>query len=217
MTSPFNFNNVKDFDDHIRRSIPSYEFLSKQIVEYIDCFSSGGTSVIDLGCSTGRLLKSLPKKEGVSYYGVDSSDLFIEGSGVTYIKSNVLDFDKKCTGPASVISCVFLMQFLQEHERKILLNKISDFLISGGCFICCEKTHFDNPVLENITQTLHLSEKATQFSLEEVMKKQMELSRTMWLKTNRSLIDELSYIGTPHIFWKSYGFTGVILFKDKHS
>jgi tRNA (cmo5U34)-methyltransferase len=217
MSSKFDFDNVADFDKHIEMSIPNYSFLAAQVKEYIECFAQAGTEVIDLGCSTGKLLQSVQKLPEVTYRGIDNSTLCptSEVNWVKFTRGDARRFTDITNGKrSSVITSIFFLQFLSRIDRRHLIAKIKDNLVVGGCFICCEKTHFDNHRLENITNTMQMVNKTKNFSADEILTKQKQLSRSMWLSTESELMNEMSEIGQPSIFWKSFGFTGIIVFKE---
>ena len=71
----FDFNKIDDFDKHISLSIPNYEFLKEHIVYLIEALTEENTNILDLGCSTGSLLKSIDKRESCQYFGFDTSNL----------------------------------------------------------------------------------------------------------------------------------------------
>ena len=104
----FSFDTINDFDNHIIKSIPNYDILFSSIKSISEYFFCENTNVYDLGCSTGKLLKSinnncnkigydianlLPKEEGF-YEVVDPQydpvtekrgDLYLEGNKYYYI------------------------------------------------------------------------------------------------------------------------------------
>ena len=47
------------FDEHINKSIRGYQDLWDDILKFSKYFVEDGTTVIDIGCSTGRLLKAM--------------------------------------------------------------------------------------------------------------------------------------------------------------
>jgi tRNA (cmo5U34)-methyltransferase len=77
----FSFDTIQNFDEHIDLSIPNYSFVAKQVSQYSEYFARDYTSVVDLGCSTGKLLMEMNHREKASYYGYDiSSNLLPRGS-----------------------------------------------------------------------------------------------------------------------------------------
>jgi len=68
----FDFNKIEDFDEHIRLSIPNYDFLFEQVKVLVEAFAEEECPVVDVGCSTGRLVSSLTVSQ---CYGIDSSSL----------------------------------------------------------------------------------------------------------------------------------------------
>ncbi len=47
------------FDEHIEKSIRGYSQLIEDVVSLSRYFVERGTSVIDIGCSTGKMTKAL--------------------------------------------------------------------------------------------------------------------------------------------------------------
>ena len=78
-TVKFEFNDsvARVFDNMLERSVPFYKECQSMVVELTREQVQPGTSVYDLGCSTGTLLKNLtqaiPKKMKVRFVGIDNS------------------------------------------------------------------------------------------------------------------------------------------------
>ena len=53
------------FDAHIDQSVRGYSNLWTDVLKFSEYFVEDGTCVVDIGCSTGKLLKAM--KEPVSY------------------------------------------------------------------------------------------------------------------------------------------------------
>ena len=55
----FSFTNFsKEFDDHIDKSIRGYSTLRQDVlIDSVDILSKNDTTVLDLGCSQGSLLR----------------------------------------------------------------------------------------------------------------------------------------------------------------
>ena len=63
------------FDEHIEKSIRGYSQLMEDVVALSRYFVENGTTVVDIGCSTGKMTKAL----------IDYNRDHIEGSGVEFI------------------------------------------------------------------------------------------------------------------------------------
>jgi tRNA (cmo5U34)-methyltransferase len=56
----FSFDTIQNFDEHIDKSIPNYKLLQEAIVSLSDFVVQPNTAIVDLGCSTGKLLNAIP-------------------------------------------------------------------------------------------------------------------------------------------------------------
>ena len=209
----FDFNKIDDFDKHISLSIPNYEFLKEHIVYLIEALTEENTNILDLGCSTGSLLKSIDKRESCQYFGYDTSNLLPSANQPNIHFQNKDIVKDSLVDNCSIISSIFTLQFLPSHERKNVIQKIHHSLNEGGYFILCEKTHSVNPLLENITNSIYYRFKKNSFSAEEILEKQQQLASSMKLKTMDEIEKELSIFSHFEVFWKSYGFVGYIIKK----
>jgi|TARA_R110000824_G_scaffold257896_1_gene446793 trans-aconitate methyltransferase len=212
-TDYFDFTKIPDFDSHIEMSIHDYPFLIEQAKYYGDCFAQDNTCVIDYGCSTGKMLEEIPKKENTKYIGIDRASLLVAGErkGAEFIASDFFKYEP--SQKASVIFSIFFLQFLPRNKRAEALKKINKELESGGCFIVAEKTHYSDSRLENITNTAFMQSKLNNFHAEEVLVKANRLAKCMYLSTDSELSEELAVIGKPFVFWKCYGFTATLVIK----
>ena len=52
-------NDEEGFDEHIQLSIPGYIDLWRDILQFSQYFVEDETTVVDIGCSTGKLLKAM--------------------------------------------------------------------------------------------------------------------------------------------------------------
>ena len=208
----FDFNKIKDFDRHINLSIPNYDFLKENIIYLIEALTENETKVLDLGCSTGSLLFEINKLKNNTYIGYDISNLLPEADyskdNLYFKKENIIDVD--LPDNASVISSIFTLQFLPTHKRKTVIDKVYESLNKDGYFIVCEKIHAIDPCLESITNAIYYKYKGKHFSSEEILKKQQGLTSVMKLKTMPALLNELNKFSMVEVFWKSYGFCGII-------
>ena len=64
------------FDDMLDRSVPFYQEIQRMVAELAVDFAEDGTSIYDLGCSTGTTLQMLASRDpagDVDFWGVDNS------------------------------------------------------------------------------------------------------------------------------------------------
>lgn len=212
MSKQFDFNKIDDFDNHISLSIPNYNCMIDQVVNYIECLSQQNSTVLDIGCSTGNMLKMVDHQPHVTYLGIDNSNLIDDThQRIIFRKSDIFDFDFNDWGEISVVTSIFTLQFLPLYKRKILLDRIFNKLVEGGVFIITEKVYMDDSQIESINTVNYLNSKRSNFNDTVIMDKAQQLTRTMSLKSESGLIDELSVYGTVIPFWKSYSFSGYIV------
>jgi tRNA (cmo5U34)-methyltransferase len=205
----FDFNTIDNFDNHINLSIPNYEQLFDLYVSLTSIFSEEGTSVIDYGCSTGKLLKAIPKKKGVHYIGIDNSDLLPEShDGIDFIKEDALQV---MPSSASVVISMFFLQFLSKIKRQIMLQKLKEHVDAGSILLISEKVILDDSRLDNLLSRLHIHKKRGQFSDTEILTKDKQLICTMFCKTEQELLRELQSIGKVTKVWQSFTFMGFIV------
>jgi len=220
----FDFNEIDDFDKHISMSIPHYESLFEQVVALVETFSEPESNVVDIGCSTGRLIRSIDAPR-VHKIGIDNSDLInvaiTEHSDDEFIhfhKSNIFYLNDIATellvGKCSVVISMFFLQFLGVTGRHRALQIMDSFLIRQGRLIVCEKTSFADHQLDNVFRAAHLEWKRKHFSDSEILNKSMKLMRSMKIMSDEEIVKELSQIGKPELFFKSMGFSGYIVKKD---
>ena len=64
----------KNFDKHVKRSVPLYEWSHEVGLKVSDFFLPKKSVAYDLGCSTGTFLKSLSQRhhnKKIKLYGID--------------------------------------------------------------------------------------------------------------------------------------------------
>jgi tRNA (cmo5U34)-methyltransferase len=107
-TEPFSFETIQNFDEHIAQSIPNYHTLTEAICDLSTYFMTEDTQVIDLGCSTGKLLERLPhrgKKIGID---ISADNLLPESHHETvYVRKDLRAFNS--FGKSSLILSLFTL------------------------------------------------------------------------------------------------------------
>ena len=78
----FDAKTATVFDDMLNRSVPLYGEIQRLIGELAGDFATDGTTVYDLGCSTGTTLVAiahhLPSGLNVRFVGIDSSEEMLD-------------------------------------------------------------------------------------------------------------------------------------------
>lgn len=208
----FDFNKVENFDRHIALSIPAYDLLNKQVLDYSDYFIDWGFNVYDLGCSTGKLLKLMRKEGGVGYFGIDDSNLLPASCDqIKYIRA---DLHNVVIEDACLITSIFTLQFLHRKTRERLLKNVKTNLIKGGAFIVAEKTYSEDPKIQSIMDSVYKESKSHHFSHEEIARKEIELRSNMKPARYSELIEELSQIGIVQEIWRSFNFVCFLVIKN---
>ena len=209
----FDFNTIQDFDSHILKSIPNYDLLIKCILSMSEYFISKDSNIYDLGCSTGKLLKSIPYKN--VKIGYDCADLMPKKNEDDVMFFNVDLNNSFEVKNACIVYSIFTMQFLNKESRQNYCNLIYQGLNTGGAFILCEKIYQEDGLLQEIMSFTHYDYKCTQFTEEEIIKKERDLRYIMKPNTLQANIILLNKAGFKNIttFWQSYNFIGLIAIK----
>jgi len=207
MKNMFNFKSIQDFDKHINLSIPNYENLSNVFSGITCAFAQPESSVVDIGCSTGRFLSNLPKTKNCEYIGIDESVLQNSFNNFDFIES---DIEKALPDikNISVIVSMFTLQFLGKLKRERVLAKIKERINKGAVFLVAEKVYLDDPVIQTLVHKMHIQEKRKSFTDEDILNKDTQLAVSMFCKTEKQLTTELNKIGNVSKIWQSYNFMG---------
>ena len=151
----FSFSTIDNFDEHIRSSVPGYQFLFDSSLLISEFFIREHTKVIDIGCSTGLFLKSLSDKyidgilDGVSFVGIekeknlscDFKDYIDKNNSLEFVIGNITHdyLLSKYFSNISFCTSLFTLQFLSASEKNKVIQVVYDGLNKGGGFIVSEK------------------------------------------------------------------------------
>ncbi len=213
-STKFSFDTITDFDDHIAKSIPNYHLLNDAVRDLSTFFTKEDFAVVDLGCSTGTLLESIPF-DGTKL-GIDISGNLLPESHdeVQYVQKDLRSFKNLGKTPSLVIS-LFTLQFLPLADRPNILSLIYDELAEGGAFIWAEKVHEESGELERVMNSAYYDFKRLHFSASEIMKKERDLRPIMQTNTsmrNYIMAENAGFtVGT--MFWKFYNFEAWLFVK----
>ena len=214
----------KDFEEHIRKSVPFYDHGHEIVCSYSDFFLSKNNSVAyEIGCSSGTLTKKLlewNKHKSLKLIGLDN-----ELGMINHCKNNCADkrasfihddvsnfeFDK-----SNMIISYYTMQFIHPSNRQEVFNRIYNSLEWGGAFIFFEKTRANDARFQDYQNQLYSDFKlANGFDESEIINKTRSLKGILEpfsSEGNHGLLERAGFIDYMTIF-KSISFQGFLAIK----
>lgn len=137
-----------DFDDHVRKSVPLYDEGHDLVCKYSDFFVRSGSTIYEIGCSTGVLTRKLRAwhagRSDIKIVGIDPVSDMVQyarertpsDDRVSYLCEDAFDVDMV---DADVIVAYYVMQFVSPRVRQDLFDKVYSSLNWGGAFFLFEK------------------------------------------------------------------------------
>ena len=219
----FSFANMSDdFDGHIYKSIRGYNYLRQDIVSMSRYFVENDTTVIDIGCSQGTLIKDIhninSQAPNAKYIGIDIDKAFNKHwkneRNLKYFNKDIRTWDD--VNNLSLVVSMFTFQFIPERDRLKIMKKVYDNLVDGGAFVFSEKVFSQHSKFQNMMEFLYYDHKRRGFTEKEILDKEQELRHLAKLTTEKLLFEQLKSIGFTDIqvFWRNFNFIGVIAIKS---
>jgi tRNA (cmo5U34)-methyltransferase len=224
----FNFGTetAEVFDDMLDRSVPLYAELQRMMGEIAGEFAQDGSSIYDLGCSTGITMQTVmgAAPGDVRFIGVDNSDAMLARARARLERLPDRRWELKNADlnqgfpidNASVVVVNLVLQFVRPLHRDTLIRHIHAGLREGGCVILVEKV-LGNDSLFNRTfiQFYYDMKKRNGYSQIEIAKKREELENVLIPYRVEENYDLLRRSGFTHIdmFYKWYNFCGILALK----
>ena len=214
---------AEDFDEHIQKSIRGYTDLLSDCVAVSEYFVEDNSTVFDIGCSTGNFLahvieRNQERAPNAQYVGIDIEANFrerwerLEEQGAKLHIGDIRFFP--IPAHCSLVTSIFSLQFISEHERQQIVDQIYRALLPGGALIVAEKTLAKCPKLQDMLTFIHYDYKSHYFSESEILEKERSLRPIMKLWSEdqifRSLVTAGFLEGNVQSFWRSHGFTAFI-------
>ena len=215
----------KNFDTHVRKSVPLYEEVQKEVVEMSEWFVRDNSTIYDLGASTGEtislLLQKHHRKKNVRYIGVEESQAMIEiarkkrnSETVQFLQQDIADINEFSN--VDLILSLYTLQFLPLWKRKQVLQRIYKGLVEGGAFILVEKIRAENSMFEDIWTDLYWDFKQDSgLNEQQVIKKSQSLRGVLMpltLSENLRLLSDTGF-QCMDTFIKWNNFAGIIAVK----
>jgi tRNA (cmo5U34)-methyltransferase len=225
----FEFNEpvARVFDDMLERSVPFYKECQQMVIDLALHFAQKNSTVYDLGCSTGTLLRSLtraiPENQNIRFVGLDNSEAMLKkahGKLKGHLKRCELvmanlesDFE---LSDASVVIMNYTLQFIPPKRRTAMLKKIYRGLRPGGGLILIEKVRGESDGLNDLfIEQYHAYKRSQGYSKLEIAKKREALENVLIpLKPgkNRDLLEATGFRQVD-VFFKWFNFAGFLAIK----
>ena len=217
------------FDDMLERSVPLYRELQHMIGRLALEFAVDGSTVYDLGCSTGASLlcidQQLPPERAVHFVGIDSSPEMLERARA---KLERVGFERPCElvlgdlnrdidlSGASVVLLVLTLQFVRPLNRDRLIARIHEALAPNGCLILVEKVLGDSSVFNRqFIEYYYEYKRANGYSELEIARKREALENVLVpyrTSENQEMLSRAGF-GSVDVFFKWFNFCGMIAMK----
>ena len=208
--SKFSFETIRDFDNHISGSIFGYDVLHTLIVNISSFFIKKDTVVIDLGCTTGKLLREIQSRYGCRTIGYDITPAnFLPGLDLRVQDITGEGFEIPRT---NLIYCVFTLQFIEYRKRLPVLQKVYNALDKNGALIICEKEISGNGVIQEVFTFSNYQYKRSHFTPEEILDKEQDLRSIMnslEARDNQKLLRQAGF-DVIEPFFQSLNFKGYL-------
>ncbi len=221
----FNAEVANVFDDMLSRSVPFYHEIQRMIAEMAADFATPGSSVYDLGCSTGITLLNLDPvvDPSVKFVGVDYSPEMLEKCRGNFaamqrpfeLVQQDLNQGVMFQNPSVVIMCLTL-QFVRPLYREQIVQTIFTQLNHSGCLILVEKVLGEDTLFNRLfIKYYYEMKKRNDYSITEITQKREALENVLIpykLSENCELLTKCGfrYIDT---FFKWNNFTGMVAVK----
>jgi tRNA (cmo5U34)-methyltransferase len=215
-----------EFDRHIRDSIAGLDILRDRCVSRARYYVQNNTTVVDVGCSAGTLLRSIrdanqDDRPRASYVGIDVEQEFGDQWRVNRadnIRFEVGDAREFQFENASLVLDIFTLQFINPlHDRVPLLRRIHEGLIDGGALVVAAKVLQDDARFQEMTTFTYYDHKLQRFSAEEILDKERDLRGVMNCVDEATLTDMLREAGFEAMarFWQVDSFLAFVAEKRK--
>lgn len=225
----FSFNDrvAEVFDDMLSRSIPHYRSVIDGMAQLLTCRAPGGSTLYDLGCSTGTTLLELSRRLPVGryrYVGIDNAPAMLDKArkkSTMFGKADLLTFQEEdittCALPqAAAVICNYTMQFLRPLTRLAFVQRIYATLPEDGLFFLSEKTISPAKRLNrDFIEIYHAFKRQQGYSELEIATKREALENVLIpfsVAENVALLREAGFVEVePYFQW--FNFTALVAIK----
>lgn len=215
------------FDDMLERSIPCYGEIQRMIGEMAADFAQAGTTIYDLGCSTGTTLQTLDRMlpDAIRFVGIDSSPDMLRRAQQKLSQHRLsrphellcLDLERGVPiQNASLVIMILTLQFIRPLRRDAVIADIARGLNEGGALILVEKVLGAHSMLNRLFIEYYYDFKRRNgYSEMEIAQKREALENVLipyhYTENHELLIRNGFKICEPFFRW--YNFCGMLAIK----
>jgi tRNA (cmo5U34)-methyltransferase len=228
-SSDFKFDEsvVNVFNDMVVRSVPLYSEIQRMIAEISQEYACPGSSIYDLGCSTGTTLIALDKvvDSSARFVGVDESKEMLDKCKTNFVENNprrqmnVVHADLNhgvIIDNASVVILCLTLQFVRPINRPRLLQSVYKQLQPGGALILVEKILCENSAFNRqFIKYYYKMKKRNNYNEMEIAQKREALENVLIpykISENIQMLEEAKF-KSSEVFFKWYNFAGIVATK----
>jgi len=205
----FSGNTAKNFDKHISKSVPLYEWSHDIALKVSDFFLTEKGHSYDLGCSTGTFLNKICKRnnnyKNIKFTGIDEINDMCKiakknnkkNKNVRIINKNLNKLKLK---KSNLVTSLYTMQFVHPIHRQKVFNEVFKKLQWGGAFIIFEKVRAPDARFQDILSQIYQDFKIDQgYTPNEIVSKSKSLKGVMEPFSTRGNLDLLKRAGFKDI------------------
>ncbi|HJU89999.1 MAG TPA: carboxy-S-adenosyl-L-methionine synthase CmoA [Gemmatimonadaceae bacterium] len=223
----FDARTAKVFDDMVNRSVPFYGEIQRMTAELAAEFAVSGSTIYDLGCSTGTTLLALEARidDSVRFVGYDNSREMLARAERKLAAApssrervvRLVDLNQPFQiEDASVAVMLFTLQFVRPLHRERVIRTIADGMRPNGALILAEKVTESDTLFNRIFIDNYYDMKRRHgYSEMEIAQKREALENVLIpyrLDENRDLLLASGFSKVQE-FFRWYNFAGLIAVK----
>lgn len=222
----FNEDVAAVFDDMISRSVPLYADVQQATGLLAGLFARPGTSVYDLGCSTGTTIIEIGKRvpPSVKLVGIDNSAPMLhqcrkklaEAAPALQVELQESDLAEADVSGASVVVLNYTLQFLPPAKREELLVRLYGQMLPGSVLVLSEKIKHQHPAVQEMMTSLYVGfKRAHGYSELEISQKRDALENVLVpfsLEQNIAMLQRAGF-AFVEVFLKSLSFCSMAAIK----
>lgn len=213
------------FDQHVRSSIPAYDWMQESVVRLTDFFCPSFGSIVDIGCATGETLSRISERhagKSCRYIGIDESAEMIAEAKKKLKEIEHCHWqteriqDVLLPQNVDMVLSVLTVQFLPIADRERLVSRIYKALRPGGAFLLVEKVYAESGRMQDMfSQIYHDQKEQAGFTAQEIREKDASLRGVMTPLTvaqNEAMLKRAGF-EQLEVFVKDFHFAGWIAVK----